>query len=208
MNPKGEIMRYKARLVVKGFLQKPGVDYGEAFSPVARIETVLVVVALAVFFSWSMHQLNVNAAFLNGFLEEDVYVRQLVGFIVKGGEEKVYKLKKALYDLKQAPRAWNQRIDQFLRLTGFSRCNLEHGVYMRSQSGDSVSNKLIVLLYVDYLLVTGGNDEDITHFKQQMLDEFEMSDIGELKYFLGIEFTNIKHGIIMHQTKYTQDLLK
>jgi len=121
------------------------VDYGEVFSLVARIKTVRIVVALVVFFSWSMHQLDVKAAFLNGFLEEDVYVRQPIGFVVKGQEEKVYKLNKALYGLKQASRAWNQRIDQFLRLIGFSRCSSEHGVYMRSWPGDSLSNKLIVL---------------------------------------------------------------
>ncbi|KOM41011.1 hypothetical protein LR48_Vigan04g120900 [Vigna angularis] len=107
INPQGVVIRHKARLVAKGFLQKAGVDYGEVFAPVARVETIRLVVSLATKFHWSLHQLDVKSAFLNGRLEEEVYVVQPLGFEVKGQHDKVYKLRKALYGLKQAPRAWN-----------------------------------------------------------------------------------------------------
>ena len=113
-NPIGEVVKHKARLVAKGFPQREGVDYGEIFAPVARIETIRLVVGIASTRRWSMHQLDVKSAFLNGPLEEDVFVDQPPGFQVDGQEDKVYKLKKALYGLKQAPRAWNKKIDGVL----------------------------------------------------------------------------------------------
>ena len=131
VNPKGEVVKHKARLVAKGFLQKAGIDYGEVYAPVARIETVRFVVAIATNANWSLHQLDVKSAFLNGPLDEEVYVLQPQGFVVKGSESKVYKLKKALYGLKQAPRAWNRRINSFLSQIGFKKCTSEHGLYVR-----------------------------------------------------------------------------
>ena len=130
VNPKGEVVKHKARLVAKGFLQKAGIDYGEVYAPVARIETVKFVVAIATNANWSMHQLDVKSAFLNGPLEEEIYVFQPQGFVVKGEENKVYKLKKDLYGLKQAPRAWNRRIDSFLSQISFKKCTSEHGEFM------------------------------------------------------------------------------
>nr|KYP68042.1 Retrovirus-related Pol polyprotein from transposon TNT 1-94 [Cajanus cajan] len=110
-DPGGRIVKYKARLVVRGFLQRPDIDYKEVFAPVARIETIRTVVAIASSRGWTLHQLDIKSAFLNGPLEEEVYVLQPPGFIIEGQEEKVFKSKKALYGLKQAPRAWNKRID-------------------------------------------------------------------------------------------------
>ncbi|GAU22960.1 hypothetical protein TSUD_247040 [Trifolium subterraneum] len=135
LNPKGEITRHRARLVVKGFLQKEGIGFNEVFAPVARMETIRLVTALTHHNNWSMHQMDVKCAFLNGPLDEEVYVVQPPGFIVKEDESKVYKLHKALYGLKQAPRAWNKRIDKFLGDIGFSKCAIEHGVV------DTTSNK-------------------------------------------------------------------
>jgi len=110
VNPKGEVVKYKARLVARGFLQKHGVDYEEVFSPIARLETVRVVVAHASMQRWKIHQLDVKSVFLNGELEEEVYVEQPTGFVKQGSENKVLKLRKALYGLKQAPRAWNKKV--------------------------------------------------------------------------------------------------
>ncbi|RDX92049.1 hypothetical protein CR513_25882, partial [Mucuna pruriens] len=114
VNLKGEVVKHKAKLVSKEFLQKVGIDYGEVYASVARIEIIRLVVAIATNANWSTHQLDVKSAFLNGPLEKEVCVNQLHDFVVKGKENKVYKLKKALYGLKQAPRAWNMRIDGYL----------------------------------------------------------------------------------------------
>ena len=104
-NSKGEVTRYKARLVAKGFLQKEGIDFDEVFAPVSRIETIRLVVGLAEINSWHICQMDVKCAFLNGPLDEEVYVKQPVGFVKQGKERMVYWLYKALYGLKQAPRA-------------------------------------------------------------------------------------------------------
>lgn len=105
LNPDGGVNKYKARLVAKGFLQKPGINFGEVFAPVARVETVTMVIAFASWHDWSMYHMDVKSAFLNGPLDEEVFVDQPEGFAVKGQESKVYRLNKALYGLKQAPRA-------------------------------------------------------------------------------------------------------
>ncbi|CAL9005801.1 unnamed protein product, partial [Prunus brigantina] len=124
--------RYKARLVAKGYKQKYGIDYEEVFAPVARLDTVRLLISLAAHHNWKIYQLDVKSAFLNGVLDEEVYVEQPEGFKIKGEEQKVYRLKKALYGLKQAPRAWNSRIDCYLQENGFVQCPYEHSVYMKN----------------------------------------------------------------------------
>ncbi|KAJ4703078.1 Retrovirus-related Pol polyprotein from transposon TNT 1-94 [Melia azedarach] len=121
-NSKGEIERYTARLVAKGYSQRAGIDYDEVFAPVARLETVRLIISLAVQNKWKIHQMDEKSAFLNGVLEEEVYIQQPTGFEVKGQEDKVLKLKKALYGLKQAPRAWNSRINKYFQKNGFTKC--------------------------------------------------------------------------------------
>ena len=114
LKPDGSVAKHKARLVARGFLQRAGLDYSEVFAPVARLETIRLVIALAHNRDWSLYQLDVKSAFLNGTLEEEVFVKQPPGFEIKGKEDKVFRLHKALYGLKQAPRAWNKRINFFL----------------------------------------------------------------------------------------------
>jgi len=150
-----------------------------------------------------MYQLDVKFAFLNGELEEKVYVNQPPRFEIKGKEEYVYKLDKALYGLKQAPRAWNKKIDSFLVQQGFLKCVTEHGIYCRN-----TTNKLIICLYVDDMIVTGNNEEEMKDFKKSMMKKFEMSYLGNLTYFLGIEFEMNSQGVLIHQRKYAQDVLK
>ena len=205
LNPDGLVSKHKARLVAKGFLQKQGLDYSEVFALVARTETIRLVVAVACARNWSLFQLDVKSAFLHGPLEEEVYVQQPPGFIVKGREQQVYRLRKALYGLKQAPKAWNRRIDSFLHKLSFTKCTVEHGVYVRESEHEGL---LIVCLYVDDLLVTGSNLKEIEVFKKVMEAEFEMTDLGKLSYFLGMEFTYTPAGLIMHQKKYVRELLK
>ncbi|GAU26641.1 hypothetical protein TSUD_102510 [Trifolium subterraneum] len=171
VNTQGEVTRYKARLVAKEFLQKEGIDFDEVFAPVARIETI----------------------------------RLVVGFEVDNQKDKVYRLHKALYGLKQAPRAWNRKIDSFLGDIKFLKCTTEHGVYVRRSS----SNNLIILcLYVDDLLITGGNEKEISDFKLELMREFEMTDLGHISYFLGIEFYKSSRGLLMHQRRYASEVLK
>ncbi|GAU44851.1 hypothetical protein TSUD_112250 [Trifolium subterraneum] len=204
LRPNGEIAKYKARLVSRGFLQKAGIDFNEVYAPVARLETIRIVVAIAAYNGWKMHQLDVESAFLNGPLEEEVYVKQPPGFEVKGQEQKVYRLRKALYGLKQAPRAWNKRIDGFLIKIGFTKCVSEHGLYVK---GSSKLDHIIRCLYVDDLLITGANEKEILKFKTSLMQEFEMSDLGNLSYFLGMEFKHTKKGVFLHQKKYAEDIL-
>ncbi|MCH80525.1 copia-type polyprotein [Trifolium medium] len=180
LNLDGSVSKYKARLVARGFLQKEGIDYSEVFEPVARHETIRLVVALANLRDWPLYHLDVKSAFLNGPLEETVYVNQPPGFEISGKERMVYKLYKALYGLKQAPRAWNKRIDQFLIQIGFKKCIVEHGV----------------------------DESGIEEFKLVMNKEFEMTDLGRMTYFLGFEFVQTSRGMIMHQHKYAEELLE
>ncbi|GJU21073.1 zinc finger, CCHC-type containing protein [Tanacetum coccineum] len=184
---KGEIIKYKARLVAKGYVQEQGIDFDEVFAPVARIETVRLILALAAYHGWQVHHLDVKSAFLHGDLKEEVYVTQPEGFIQQGNSGKVYKLTKALYGLRQAPRAWNVKLDQTLKSLDFKKCNLEQAVYTKR----SKTSTLIVGVYVDDLIITGTPRKEIDLFKSQMKDKFEMSDLGLLAYYLGIEVTQI-----------------
>jgi hypothetical protein len=200
----GVVTKHKARLVAKGYVQKFGIDFEEVFAPVARMETVRLLLALAAHFGWSVHHLDVKSAFLHGDLKEEVYVSQPEGFVKKGKEQQVYKLVKALYGLRQAPRAWNTRLDSTLKQFGFMRCKHEQAVYRKVTS----NRLLLVGVYVDDLIVTGGNQDDITAFKRQMEARFEMSDLGLLRYYLGIEVNQGNQGISIKQTGYAIKLLK
>ena len=129
----GEITRYKARLVTKGFSQIRGIDYEEVFSPIARAESIRIIIAMAAQFKWNLHHLDVKSTFLNGYIEEDIYVDQPEEFIKEGKEDYVLKLKKALYGLKQAPRAWNIKLDDSLKSMGFIRSISDQAVYTSSR---------------------------------------------------------------------------
>ena len=141
----GKIKRYKARLVAKGYNQKYGVDYEKVFAPVARLDTVRMLISLAAYHNQKIYQSDVKSAFLNGNLEEEVYVQQPEGFVAKEEEHKVCRLKKALYGLKQAPRAWNSCIDGYLKKNDFIKCQYEHAVYIKKNDHGEI---LIICLYV------------------------------------------------------------
>jgi len=205
LKPIGEVAKHKARLVDRGFMEKPGMDYFEVYAQVARLETVRLIVAIACGRNWPMYNLDVKFAFLNGPLDEEVYVTQPPCFKIKGKEDTVYRLNKSLYGLKQAPRAWNKRIDNFLVQQEFVKHKSEYGVYVKK---GIEGNQLIICLYVDDLIVTGSDVKEIEVFETQMMNEFEMSDLGNLTYFLGMEFTEVAEGLVMHQMKYASDILK
>ena len=203
-NSKGEIERYKARLVAKGYSQRAGIDFDEVFAPVARLETIRLIISLAAQNRWKIYQMDVKSAFLNGVLEEEVYIEQPPGYVVKRQEDKVLKLKKALYGLKQAPRAWNSRIDKYLQENGFTKCPHEHVLYVKIKEG----NILIVCLYVDDLIFTGNNPNTFEEFKKAMTREFEMTDIGLMAYYLGVEVKQREDGIFISQEGYAKEILK
>ena len=204
LNPDGSINKHKARLVVKGYAQVAGMDYFETYAPVARLDTIRLVFSIAAQKRWKIFQLDVKSAFLNGYLKEEIFIEQPEGFVVEGHENKVYLLKKALYGLKQALRAWNARIDEHLLSLGFNRSLSEPTLYTKHSATDS----LIVSLYVDDLLVSGSKLKEIDQFKLEMMRVFEMTDLGEMPYFLGMEIQQFQHGIFIHQLKYAKEILK
>jgi hypothetical protein len=202
-DPDGKIVKHKARLVAKGYAQVQGVDFDEVFAPVARIETVRVLLALAAQGGWEVHHMDVKSAFLNGDLTETVYVKQPPGFIVSSGD-KILKLRKALYGLRQAPRAWNAKLDRELIALGFVKSKMEHAVYRRSNK-DSF---LLVGVYVDDLVISRPKVSDICQFKLELKKKFSMSDLGLLSYYLGIEVKQETEGITLSQSAYAKKILE
>ncbi|GKV08818.1 hypothetical protein SLEP1_g20394 [Rubroshorea leprosula] len=200
-----EAAKQQARLVVKGYAQQPGVDYGETYAPVARHDTVRLLIALAANLGWKLFHMDVKSAFLNGVLQEEIYVEQPPGFEITRKEDCVYKINKALYGLKQAPRAWYCRIDHYLMSQGFRRSTKEATLYVKGSSSES---QLILSLYVDDLLLTGNDLKLLEQFKKVMMQEFAMTDLGETKYFLGLEVQQLSKGIFICQRKYALDILK
>jgi hypothetical protein len=203
-DPAGNIVKHKARLVAKGYAQRQGVDFDEVFAPVARLETVRLMLAVAAHQKWMVHHMDVRSAFLNGDLKEEVYVHQPAGFVDDENPGKVLKLRKALYGLRQAPRAWNAKLDSSLVSLGFKRCQLDHALYRRG-SGDSY---LLVGVYVDDLIITGATGDAISQFKAQMQELFQMSDLGLLSYYLGIEVQQAEGEIRVSQSSYAAKILE
>ncbi|KAL9429389.1 hypothetical protein AB3S75_031241 [Citrus x aurantiifolia] len=201
----GELDKFKARLVAKGYVQQQGIDYTEVFAPVARMDTVRMIVALAAQKGWNVYQLDVKSAFLHGELKEEVYVEQPKGYELEKYPQKVYKLKKALYGLKQAPRAWFNRIEAHFVSQGFEKCYSEQTLFIKTKEGGKI---LIVSLYVDDLIFTGNDEIMFAEFKSSMLKEFDMTDLGRMRYFLGIEVLQTSDGIYMYQRKYALEVLR
>lgn len=199
--------KHKARLVAKVYAQEHGVDYEEVYALVARMDTVRMILALAAQNSWSVFQLDVKSAFLHGKLTENVYVGQPKGYEVKNEELKVYKVNKALYGLKQAPRAraWFSRIESYFLKEGFEKSDCEQTLFTKvSKQG----KRLIISLYVDDLIYTGDDEGMMCEFKNSMMNEFDMSDLGKMRYFLGIEVMQFDGGIFISQRKYVLEVLR
>nr|KYP69898.1 Retrovirus-related Pol polyprotein from transposon TNT 1-94 [Cajanus cajan] len=200
----GEIDKFKARLVAKGYVQQYGVDYTEVFALVARLDTIRLILAIVAQYSWNVFQLDVKSVFLHGELKEEIYVQQPNGFVKKGEEEKVNKLKKELYGLKQAPRAWYNKIEAYFVRNGFDRCLCEHTLFTKSNEGGKI---LIISLYVDDLIYTGNDGSMCDEFRRAMMTEFDMSDLGKMRYFHGVEVMQNSSGIFICQRKYAQEVL-
>ena len=187
----GSIERYKARLVAKGFSQQYGLDYEETFAPVAKMTTVRTLIAVASIHQWSLSQLDVKNAFLNGNLQEDVYMVPPPGVSHDPGY--VCKLKKALYGLKQAPRAWFERFSTVVASLGFTPSHHDSALFFRCTS----AGRILLLLYVDDMIITGDDGDGIIALKCKLACCFEMKDLGYLSYFLGIEVASSPRGYLL-----------
>ncbi|WVZ80792.1 LOW QUALITY PROTEIN: hypothetical protein U9M48_028243 [Paspalum notatum var. saurae] len=197
----GMVVRNKARLVAQGFCQKEGIDYEETFAPIARLEAIRILLAFAASKGFKLQQMDVKSAFLNGFIEEEVYVRQPPGFESAKFPDRVYKLRKALYGLKQAPRAWYARLKSFLLKSGFVMGSVDKTLFLLSRGGDTL------IIYVDDIIFGGSSHAVVSSFAEQISREFEMSLMGELQFFLGLQIKQGPEGTFVHQAKYTRDIL-
>ena len=168
----GTITRNKARLVAQGYTQIEGLDFDETFAPVARLESIRLLLGVACILKFKLYQMDVKSAFLNGYLQEEVYVEQPKGFVDPEHPNYVYKLKKALYGLKQAPRAWYERLTQFLEEQGYRKGGSDKTLFVKEERGKFI----IAQIYVDDIVFGGMSNTMVQHFVQQMQSEFEMRD--------------------------------
>ena len=175
--------RYKARLVVKGFSQRKGVDFNEIFSPVVKMSSIRTMLSLAATLDFEVEQMDVKTAFLHGDLEEEIYMKQPDGFYVEGKEDYVCRLRKSLYGLKQAPRQWYKKFESVMCEQGYRMTTSDHYVFVIKFSNDDF---IILLLYVDDMLIVGKNVSKIDRLKEQLEKSFSMKDIGAAKQILGI----------------------
>ncbi|GBE88168.1 Retrovirus-related Pol polyprotein from transposon TNT 1-94 [Sparassis crispa] len=181
--PDGEIEKYKARLVAKGFTQVEGLDFNETFAPVAKFASVRTLLALAAKLDLEIHQMDIKSAFLNGDLDEEIYMKVPPGF--RRSNSLVWKLNKALYGLKQAGREWYKKIRAEFEALGFTRCHSDHSVFYKNDDGIL----LIIAIYVDDMLILSDNLTAVTTLKEDLKSRFEMTDLGEARWLLSMEIT-------------------
>ncbi|GJT40833.1 ribonuclease H-like domain-containing protein [Tanacetum coccineum] len=201
---RGIVIRNKARLVAQGHTQEEGIDYDEVFAPVARIEAIRIFLAYASYMGFTVYQMDVKSAFLYGQIEEEVYVCQPPGFEDPDHPDKVYKVVKALYGLHQAPRAWYDTLATYLLSNGFQRGQIDQTLFIKSQKG----HILLVQIYVDDIIFGSTKKELCDEFEKLMKDKFQMSSMGELTFFLGLQVQQKKNGIFISQDKYVHEILR
>ena len=204
MKADGTIDKFKSRLVAKGFTQKEGIDYFDTYPPVARITTIRVLIALASIYKLEIHQMDVKIAFLNGELDEEIYMQQPEGFIVKGQEHKVRKLIKSLYGLKQAPKQWHEKLDKVIVSNGFRIHESDKCVYSKFTGNRGV----IICLYVDDMLIFGIDNEVIESTKTFLSSSFSMKDMGIADIILGIRIKRENNKLVLTQSHYIEKILK
>ena len=202
----GTLERYKARLVTKGYTQQEGLDYSETFSPVAKFTIVKVLLAVVATKGWSLTQLDVNNAFLHGELLEKVFMDLPPGFASKGeniSSNLVCKLQKSIYGLKQASRQWFAKFSSTIIQQGFTQSHLDYSLFTRTQRTSFIA----LLVYVDDILIASNDPQSVIALKESLYTEFKLKDLGNLKYFLGLEVARSSKGISLCQRKYALEIL-
>ncbi|CAH9119770.1 unnamed protein product [Cuscuta europaea] len=200
----GIVVRNKARLVADGYNQQEGIGYDETFTLVARIEAICLFLAYATHKNFTVFQMDVKTAFLNEVLEEQVYVAHPEGFIDPRYPDHVYKHKKALYGLKQAPRAWYDALTEFLVDSGFSKGKIDTTLFIKRHKTDIT----LIQIYVDDIIFASSNPRLCKKFEELVKTKFEMSMMGELNFFLGLQARQLPDGIFISQSKYILEMLK
>ena len=198
--------RYKARLVVKGFSQKKGIDFDEIFSPVVKMSSIQVVLGMAASMDLEVEQLDVKTTFLHGHLEEEIYMEQPEGFMVAGKEHLVCRLKKSLYGLKQAPRQWYKKFESVMGKQGYRKTASDHCVFFQRFGDDDF---IILLLYVDDMLIACKSKSKIEYTKGLLRKEFDMKELGPARKILGMEIIRDRGNrtLKVSQSGYVQKIL-
>ncbi|KAL4017709.1 hypothetical protein IC575_021270 [Cucumis melo] len=201
----GKVQTFKAQLVAKGYTQKEGIDNEETFSPVAMIKSIRILLSIATFYDYEIWQMDVKTTFLNGNLEESIYMVQPERFIQKGQEQKVCKLQKSIYGLKQASKSWNIRFDTTIKSYGFEQNVDEPCVYKRIIK----STVAFLVLYVDDILLIGNDIGHLTDIKEWLATQFQMKDLENAQYVLGIQIVRNRKNrtLAMSQTSYIDRML-
>ncbi|GJS21904.1 retrovirus-related pol polyprotein from transposon TNT 1-94 [Tanacetum coccineum] len=198
----GGILKNKARLVARGYRQEEGIDFEESFAPVARLEAIRIFIVFAAHMNIVIYQMDVNTAFLNGNLREEVYVSQPDGFVDPDNPNHVYKLKKALYGLKQAPHAWYDMLSSFLISQDFSNGLVDPTLFICREGKEL----LLVQIYVDDIIFAASTPELCDLFAKITCSKFKMSMMGKILFFLGLQISQNPKGIFINQSKYASDL--
>jgi hypothetical protein len=191
-------------LVCKGYAQIEGIEFEETFATVSRMEAIHLLLAYACSKNIKVYQMDIKSVFLNGELEEEVYIEQAEGFQLSENKNYVCKLNKALYGLKQAPRAWYSRLDKYLQQAGFRKGSADNNLYIKVSQG----NILLIEVYVDDIIFGSDDDRLRQKFAKDMHNQFEMSLLGELSFFLGLQIHQNKQRIFISQTNYIIEMLK
>ncbi|KAI3754579.1 hypothetical protein L1987_54366 [Smallanthus sonchifolius] len=201
---RGIVVKNKARLVAQGYTQEEGIDYDEVFTPVARLEAIRIFLAYAASKNFTVYQMDVKSAFLYGKIGEEVYVKQPPGFIDPAHPTQVFKLDKALYGLHQAPRAWYETLSGYLLSNNFRRGAIDQTLFIKDEGGEI----LLVQIYVDDIIFGSTRKQLCKDFEILMHSKFEMSSMGELNFFLGLQVKQVPNGIFISQSKYVKSILE
>ncbi|GJU39262.1 retrovirus-related pol polyprotein from transposon TNT 1-94 [Tanacetum coccineum] len=203
LNPDGSISTFKARLVAKGYRQREGLDYSDTYAPVARISSLRTLIAIFSIKGLYIHQMDVNTAFLNGYLHEEVYMKQPEGFMIQGQENKVCRLIKSLYDLKQAPKQRHERFDTTVISFAFKHNSADKCIYTKRMKDYTV----VICLYFDDMLIISTTIDGISETKSYLSSNFKMKDLGKVDTILGIKVKRTNDQISLSQSHYIEKIL-